>query len=154
MGNGIEGLFHSFNSLWKAGYNIGTSDIANAFNSFSRDRMLFKVYRNYPEIYNFVELCYGERLKITIDYRYSVPSEKGSQQGDPLSPLLFCLMIQGAINKLRSNPVSNVVVAGYCDDVCFTGKDAHAVSETMDKFARLVDIEGLRGSTDEVHHLP
>jgi len=43
-------------------------------------------------------------------------SEEGQQQGDPLSPLLFCPTVQPLLNSLQSP-----LVAGFMDDFTLGG---------------------------------
>ena len=71
-------------------------DFKNAFNCLCWDKMLSAVSVFAPKLLKFVYSA------------YSVPSQlyccdhEGMQQGDLLSPLLFCLTIQPLVLKLRS----------------------------------------------------
>jgi Reverse transcriptase (RNA-dependent DNA polymerase) len=48
--------------------------------------------------------------------------KKGAQQGDPLGPLYFCLVLQPILKSLLSE-----LVVRYLDDVCSLGSDAETV---------------------------
>lgn len=56
---------------------------------------------------------------------FTVPSEEGAQQGDPLGPLLFCLALHDILTSLKSE-----LVLGYLDDVALGG-DANIVMEDL-----------------------
>ena len=86
-------------------------DFKNAFNSLRRDVMLEAVKREVPEILNFCRLAYADVSHLVYEDQLILSSE-GSQQGDPLGPLLFCLALQPLINCLESD-----LVLGYLDDV-------------------------------------
>ena len=73
--------------------------------------MLEAVKREVPEILNFCRLAYSDVSHLLYEDQLILSSE-GSQQGDPLGPLLFCLALQPLINCLESD-----LVLGYLDDV-------------------------------------
>ena len=67
-------------------------DFKNAFNNISRRQFLNIVKKDFPEIYNFINFCYGGISDLQwLDF--IINSEVGSQQGDPLGPLLFALVL-------------------------------------------------------------
>ena len=75
--------------------NMGADDLlvkldyANAFNCLHRDHMLNIVMEVVPEIHCF---CYSAyRYNCTLQFgSFSLSSQVGPQQGDPLAGLLFC----------------------------------------------------------------
>ena len=90
---------------------IAKLDFANAFNNLHRDVMLEAVYKTVPEIYKFCHLSYSQPTKLKYGSR-SISSEEGTQQGDPLGPLLFCITIQPLLDKLRRE-----LVVGNIDNI-------------------------------------
>ena len=63
-------------------------DFANAFNSLHRDVMLDAVFNTVPEIYKLCHLCYSNMSILRYGSRL-ILSQEGTQQGNPLGPLLF-----------------------------------------------------------------
>lgn len=74
-----------------------------------------------PEFYKFVDQCY--RLPSNVYYReHVIQSQRGVQQGDPLGPALFCLVIQEIISSSENLDLNiwyldDGTVAGSPDDV-------------------------------------
>ena len=104
-------------------------DFANAFNTLRRDSLLEAVARDIPELYRFAHASYSNRPLL----RYGssiILSEEGTQQGDPLGPLEFCLVLQPLLMKLRSD-----LRIGYLDDLTLGGNkdtvaaDVHLIAE-------------------------
>ena len=63
--------------------------------------MLEAVYKTVPEIYKFCHLSYSQLTELRYGSR-SILLEEGTQQGDPIGPLLFCITIQPLLHMLRS----------------------------------------------------
>lgn len=95
--NGAEAGAHAarlyYNFIHKSIRIFLKIDIRNAFNELRRDVLLHEVKDKIPDIYKFVEQCYR--------YPSNVYYQKGVQQGDPLGPALFCLVIHDIISNLQ-----------------------------------------------------
>ena len=76
-------------------------DFKNAFNTLQRNKMLFAVKDSAQEIYAFVHSAYSSPFFLFWNSRTILPLE-GAQQGDPLSPLLFCLTVHPIVLKMKS----------------------------------------------------
>jgi len=98
-------------------------DLANAFNSLYRDCMLSSVNEILPELAPFCQLAYAEASILKFG-NFTVLSQVGPQQGDPLGPLLFCLPLQPVLLKLTS-PLS----FGYLDDLTLGGEAATVAAD-------------------------
>ena len=77
-------------------------DFTNAFNTLRRDSLLDAVAREIPELYRFAHAAYSNRPLLRYGSKI-IRSEEGTQQGDPLGPLEFCLALQPVLVKLQSN---------------------------------------------------
>ena len=89
-------------------------DISNAFNSVNRDCFLNQMATIFPKAYNWSKWLYEEKTPLLFS-NYTIWSETGVQQGDPLGPLLFCSAIHPILEKI--NKECNLDInAWYMDD--------------------------------------
>jgi len=63
-------------------------DFANAFNSLHRLDMLLAVKERLPKLYAFCLSAYSQPLILYFG-SFTLMSDEGPQQGDPMGPLLF-----------------------------------------------------------------
>ena len=101
---GAEAAVHAarvFLENLKSGQALLKVDFSNAFNTLRRDCMLSTVHRDLPELYDFVNSCYSNPSFLRFG-PYTLLSDEGCQQGDPLGPLLFCATVMPLINRLQS----------------------------------------------------
>src|SRR6218665_4199342 len=90
-------------------------DLSNAFNSLHRDSMLASVNEVIPELAAYCLLAYAEPTSLRFG-SFTVQSQEGAKQGDPLGPLLFCLPLQSTLTQLESP-----LTFGYLDDLTLGG---------------------------------
>jgi hypothetical protein len=90
-------------------------DFSNAFNCIRRDAVLAAVADSVPAIYSFCHLAY-HHTSILQYGQQTIESQEGVQQGDPLGPLLFSLVVHPLLTSLRSD-----LVFGYLDDFTLGG---------------------------------
>ena len=76
-------------------------DLKNAFNSVRRDKMLEAIEEFAPELFPYLFSCYSSPSSLYFNDTV-IRSSEGVQQGDPLGPLLFCLVIHPLILQLKS----------------------------------------------------
>jgi hypothetical protein len=100
-------------------------DFANAFNSVRRDALLEAVARDIPEIYRFVFATYASNATLSFG-NFCVISEEGIQQGDPLGPLEFCIVIQPLLQSLKSS-----LRIGFLDDLTLGGHEATVANDVV-----------------------
>ena len=75
-------------------------DFQNTFNSIRRDKMMMLLLEKAPTIFPFVHSSYSKPSFLFFGSS-TIPSVEGVQQGDPLSPLPFCLSIHNLISNLK-----------------------------------------------------
>ena len=94
-------------------------DFTNAFNSIRRDCMLEAVEKC-PSLYSLVHSAYASPYNLLWEDRI-ISSVEGVQQGDPLGPLLFCLVLHQRGLHLRSDLkvlyLDDVTLGGDCQDL-------------------------------------
>ena len=77
-------------------------DFRNAFNTVRRDVLLSAVQKYMPAYARIVDQMYRSSSVLLCDDNI-LSSESGGQQGDPLGPLFFCLVVQGLAESLQSD---------------------------------------------------
>ena len=93
------------------------TDFRNAFNTVRRDAILEAVAKHFPQLLPYATSTIGSASDLQFaDFR--LQSEEGAQQGDPLGPLYFCLVIMELLESMQSE-----LVLGYLDDITL-GDDA------------------------------
>ena len=130
MPGGAEAAVHAarrYVSDLPHGHVFVKVDFSNAFNTIRRDVVLEAVSRFLPELLPYTLSAYRNESKLSFG-GYTVPSQEGVQQGDPLGPLLFCLAIHDLLNSMRSE-----VTIGYLDDGTLGGE----ASVVLEDFVRL-----------------
>ena len=112
-------------------------DFKNAFNSIRRDKVLEAARDLAPDIYPLVHSSYSAS-SLLFWGETTIDSQEGVQQGDPLSPLLFCLAIHRHCEQLRSPLcvmyMDDVSVGGPLEDVLHdldVIKDAESLGLTL-----------------------
>ncbi|GJY97152.1 putative reverse transcriptase domain-containing protein [Tanacetum coccineum] len=97
VSGGGEAILHAVNRLIEdRSDDIGLSmllvDFKNAFNLVDREAMLQEVRIRCPAISRWVEFCYSKPARLYYG-EHTLWSHQGVQQGDPLGPLLFALVL-------------------------------------------------------------
>jgi hypothetical protein len=98
---------------------IAQVDLKNAFNSFSRDVIFQAVKQQIPGILPWVTYCYGSHARLYVGDE-QLSSERGVQQGDPLGPFLFALVIQPIIDEVEAE-CDLAINLWYLDDGTLAG---------------------------------
>ncbi|GKD40780.1 putative reverse transcriptase domain-containing protein [Tanacetum coccineum] len=105
------------------GDDVGLSmllvDFQNAFNLVDQTVMLEEVRLRCPAISRWVEFCYSSPARLYYGEHF-LWSSQGVQQGDPLGPLLFYLVLHPLICKIRDS-FNLCLQAWYLDDGTIVG---------------------------------
>jgi ubiquitin carboxyl-terminal hydrolase 44/49 len=105
------------------------ADFSNAFNNASRVAFLNSAKENFPELFPWVQWCYSRTSSLRYG-NHTIASCNGTQQGDPLGPLLFSLVLHRVITRIAHDIPSLHLNAGYLDDGTIAGP-ARLVSEAI-----------------------
>jgi len=150
---GAEAAAHAARSLLA---NMGSGeamlkiDFTNAFNTLSRDVMLSVIRDELPELFPFIDSCYSGQ-SFLIFGQYTLLSDEGPQQGDPLGPLLFCAATMRLVNRIKS-----VFNLWYMDDGTLGGhidvliSDWKMLVEEGRKIGLVVNVTKCELITDDV----
>ena len=121
--NGIEAILHAFNNLIRSN-SLDSSpvllliDFINAFNMINRHSFLKIVKDSFPAIFPWVHYCYSVSAPLYLE-AFIIWAQTGVQQGDPLGPLLFSLVLDKHLSQMQVR--FNLRVAAYLDDVTTAG---------------------------------
>ncbi|GJW64815.1 reverse transcriptase domain-containing protein [Tanacetum coccineum] len=124
VSGGGEAILHAVNRLIEGrrdevGLLMLLVDLKNAFNLVDREVMLQEVCLRCPTISRWVEFCYSNPTRLYYG-EHTLWSCQGVQQGDPLGPLLFYLVLHPLICKIRDS-FSLCLQAWYLDDGTIVG---------------------------------
>ena len=94
-------------------------DMKNTFNDCSRSAFFSHVANDFPEISSWVRWCYSHPAELRFG-SWHILASSGVQQGDPLGPLLFSLVLMQFIDHVK---LHNLVAfhLWYLDDGTFIG---------------------------------
>ena len=136
---GCEAIIHACNNIIRQAnlpndFVMASVDFENAFNRVNRQKMFDFVRKHFPSISNYVERTYGISSELLYG-EFIVSASSGVQQGDPLSPALFCLILQPLLEVIAA--ISDIKVFAYLDDTYIFGPLAQGESALS-----YLDIEG------------
>ena len=94
-------------------------DMTNAFNCCCRSAFLERLPRNLPKLFAWAQWSYHSPGELQFG-NHRILSTAGAQQGDPLSPLLFSLVILELLDSLDSYSGLHFQL-WYLDDGSFVG---------------------------------
>ena len=131
--SGAEILIHEVDLLYRTfkktkDFVVLKIDWKNAFNSVDRQLFLDAVHKHFPEIYNFISAMYSVKGRLKFGDNFLL-SEEGTQQGDPLGPVLFSIALKILTDKLNTDKLA--MNRWYLDDGNLAGKVKH-VAEALD----------------------
>ena len=114
-------------------------DFANAFNCVDRRVALQQAAANFPALVRFATWCYQGPTSLRFG-AFTLESQRGVQQGDPLGPLLFSAVVHPLVQGLRSQGLDLAV--HYLDDGVVAG-DLPAVAAAVTQLQHQASQVGL-----------
>ena len=123
---GCEAAIHSarrFLQSMPVGHVLVKLDFTNAFNSLHREDMLLAIRDRLPELYAFCLSAYVQP-SILFYGPYTLLSNEGPQQGDPIGPLMFSNAVHPLLESLGSE-----LTEGYLDDLTLGGLQSVVVAD-------------------------
>ena len=79
-------------------------DLRNAFNLVSRQALLDECRAHFSELFQWAAGCYGDH-PLLLSAMGTLRSEFEVQQGDPLGPLLFCLVLHKVVTAIAADSI-------------------------------------------------
>ena len=112
-------------------------DASNAFNRFSRQKMLDLLPQHCPMLARFINMIYGGEPPPLMYGPFRLASLEGAQQGDPAAMLLFGLVIQPMLKKMSAECPDLLLNIFYADDGTLIGSP-----EAVARALALIEREG------------
>ena len=123
---GAEQIVHTMRDKlaqhWESDdFTVLKVDFSNAFNSVSRQSLLDECSELFPELLPWATWCYGSPSLLCYGDSVQLNSCVGVQQGDPLGPLLFCLVLHVLVRKIQADCPDLLLHKWYLDDGALAG---------------------------------
>jgi hypothetical protein len=137
--NGAEAIIHSMAFAienLKPDESALQVDFSNAFNLIDRSAFLSIVKEAFPDLFNLVGYLYSAQGRLLAGDS-CIYSCQGVQQGDPLGPFLFSLVLQELLFKIRNNFPNLILNLWYLDDGSLVGSN-----DDLLQILKLIDSEG------------
>ena len=104
----------------------------NTFNECSRTAFFERVAEDFPEISAWVKWCYSQPAELRFGSS-RIMASSGVQQGDPLGPLLFSLVLLQFIDFVKLHDLVKLHL-WYLDDGTFIGSKS-SLLKLLDSFS-------------------
>eukprot|EP00731_Ephydatia_muelleri_P005540 Em0002g1716a len=125
---GAEKIVHSLRRCieenWLSGdFVLFKVDMSNAFNMVSRQAVMDQCATYFPELLPWVSWCYGSHTSFWHPMG-QISSQTGVQQGDPLGPMLFALVLLKLVTSTDADDdcLQLLLEAWYLDDGVLAGE--------------------------------
>ncbi|KAL5483840.1 hypothetical protein EMCRGX_G020256 [Ephydatia muelleri] len=130
---GIERVVHNLRKCIDDGWMsrdfvVCKVDMSNAFNRVSRQAVLDECSSFFPELLPWVSWCYGSHSLLWHSMG-TISSQSGVQQGDPLGPMLFALVLHKLVSSIEADDdcINLSFNAWYLDDGILVGERSAVV---------------------------
>ena len=137
---GTEAAVHALGGTLKIYQTTTLLDFTNTFNTLRHDGMLKAIWREARKIYNFAYATYNGVPHLQFG-DFTILSNEGPQQRDPLSALEFSLTIQPMLvsltSELKTGIVDNITMAGRKNIVV---KDIISIKNKTDMYGLVLNV--------------
>ena len=168
--NGASNMFHVLHGIYTSIISTQPNeqdptimvplDLHNAFNMESRQHILqhfanacpivlnnenSKAWHGWDILWKHIQAHYGVTGNLKFYHSgktYSIQSQTGTQQGDPLGTVLFSAPVQPLLHKI-ADTYSSILILAFADNVCLMGPSSQ-VLPGVDAFATTMDTIHLR----------
>jgi len=107
-------------------------DMKNAFNECSHTAFFERVVEDFPKISAWIMWCYSQPAELRFGSR-PILASTGAQQGNPLGPLLFSLVLLQFIDFVKLHELFKLHL-WYLDDGTFIGSKS-SLLKLLDSFS-------------------
>jgi hypothetical protein len=159
---GSEQILHSVRAAIErddlpTNWVLAKIDLKNAFNLVSREQVLLEIASHFPSIYKWVKYMLGSVSYLNWCDEV-IESAIGVQQGDPLAPVLFCMVLKKVINAISTDCALDInlwflddgVIAGPAEEVSRALEIIEQVGPKLGLFTNLSKKDGGVFCTDEI----
>lgn len=152
---GVERIVHHLRKLLHDSPDgiVLTIDAKNAFNSPCRSAIKAQLEKDakWHPFYSLYNLAYSQPSELIYTdadgKETTIPSTRGTRQGDPLGGFFFCLAIHPILEDIRNDKTfKDITIRAYCDDISLFGTDARLVTKCYERIKR-----GLNAINIEIH---
>ncbi|XP_021962574.1 uncharacterized protein LOC110858198 [Folsomia candida] len=131
---GAEAAAHAARIYWGHKHTAAKAflklDFSNAFNEIRRDTILSIILQRFPSMFSFLSQAYSSPSQLFYGDT-PISSRRGAQQGDPIGPALFALVVQPIILAIETE-----LNLWYLDDATLADTP-EKVLEALDTIVRM-----------------
>jgi ubiquitin len=123
---GTERVIHKTRQTFRrhamdADFVVFKVDMTNAFNQVSRAAFLERINADFPKLSRWLHWCYRRASDLTFG-DFTLSSAEGTQQGDPLGPLIFAAGLHPLVLRIAQECPDLALNLWYLDDGVLCGR--------------------------------